>query len=193
MQLATGENPVSPTPQPALSPHTVHGPGAWEPLTLERAFDEHHSLIFRVAYRMTGNAHDAEDVLQTVFLRLAARDAASAGIENAESYLRRAAVHASLNLLELRSRKDIPLDGVPEPSGKGIGSGEQRDLREVLRLAIARLDRRSAEMFALRFIEGHSNPEIAEMYGVSALVVAVTLHRARKQLQKDIRELGVAR
>jgi RNA polymerase sigma-70 factor, ECF subfamily len=193
MQLATGENPVSPTPQPSLSPQTVHGPGAWEPLTLERAFDEHHSLIFRVAYRMTGNAHDAEDVLQTVFLRLAARDAASAGIENAESYLRRAAVHASLNLLELRSRKDIPLDGVPEPSGKGINSGEQRDLREVLRLAIARLDRRSAEMFALRFIEGHSNPEIAEMYGVSALVVAVTLHRARKQLQKDIRELGGAR
>src|SRR5580698_8243397 len=192
MQLATGENTVSPTPQPSLSP-AAHGPGAWEPLTLERAFDAHHALIFRVAYRMTGNAHDAEDVLQTVFLRLAARDAQSAGIENAESYLRRAAVHASLNLLELRSRKDIPLDGVPEPSGRGINSGEQRDLREVLRLAIARLDRRSAEMFALRFIEGHSNPEIAEMYGVSALVVAVTLHRARKQLQKDIRELGVAK
>src|ERR1700749_4035902 len=114
MQLATGENPVSPTPQ---QPPVVHGPGAWEPLTLESAFDAHHALIFRVAYRMTGNAADAEDVLQTVFLRLAARDASSAGIENAESYLPRAAFHASLNLLELRSRKDIPLDGVPEPSG----------------------------------------------------------------------------
>ena len=185
MQLATGESPVSPISQP----RTPHGPGAWESLTLERAFDEHHALIFRVAYRMTGNAHDAEDVMQTVFLRLAARDAASAGIENAESYLRRAAVHASLNLLELRSRKDIPLDALPEPSARA----DQRDLREVLRLAIARLDRRSAEMFALRFIEGHSNPEIAGMYGVSTLVVAVTLHRARKQLQKDIREVGGAR
>jgi len=182
MQLAIGENPVT---QPTLP----HGPGAWEPLTLENAFDAHHGLIFRVAYRMTGNAHDAEDVLQTVFLRLASRDAQSAGIENAESYLRRAAVHASLNLLELRSRKDIPLDGMPEPAGRADSS----DLREVLRLAIGRLDRRSAEMFALRFIEGHSNPEIAEMYGVSALVVAVTLHRARKQLQKDIREMGGAR
>jgi RNA polymerase sigma-70 factor, ECF subfamily len=194
MQLATGENPVSPQPQQAPSSHaSPHGPGAWEPLTLESAFDAHHALIFRVAYRMTGNAHDAEDVLQTVFLRLAARDAQSAGIENAESYLRRAAVHASLNLLELRSRKDIPLDGVAEPAGSGISFGIQRDLRETLRLAIGRLDRRSAEMFALRFIEGHSNPEIAEMYGVSALVVAVTLHRARKQLQKDIREMGGAR
>jgi RNA polymerase sigma-70 factor, ECF subfamily len=190
MQLAIGENPVT---QPQIVPTQPHGPGAWDPLTLENAFDAHHALIFRVAYRMTGNAHDAEDVLQTVFLRLAARDAKSAGIENAESYLRRAAVHASLNLLELRSRKDIPLDGMAEPAGQGISFGVQRDLREVLRLAIGRLDRRSAEMFALRFIEGHSNPEIAEMYGVSALVVAVTLHRARKQLQKDIREMGGAR
>lgn len=189
MQLATGENPVSPTPPPATANPALRVPGAWEPLTLESAFDAHHSLIFRVAYRMTGNAHDAEDVLQTVFLRLASRDAQSAGIENVESYLRRAAVHASLNLLDLRSRKDVPLEGMPEP----VGRSDQSDLRQVLRLAIGRLDRRSAEMFALRFIEGHSNPEIAEMYGVSNLVVAVTLHRARKQLQKDIREMGGAR
>ena len=187
MQLATGENTVSPIPQ-----ETPFGPGAWEPLTLERAFDEHHALIFRIAYRITGNAHDAEDVLQTVFLRLASRDASSAGIENAESYLRRAAVHASLNVLELRSRRDVPLDGLPEPSGR-TGRPDERDLREVLRLAIGRLDRRSAEMFALRFIEGHTNPEIAAMYGVSPLVVAVTLHRARRQLQKDIREMGGVR
>ena len=182
MQVATQETPITPQPPP-------HGPGAWEPLTLESAFEAHHALIFRVAYRMTGNAHDAEDVLQTVFLRLASRDASSAGIENAEAYLRRAAVHASLNLLELKSRKDVPLDGLPEPAGRG----ESHDLRELLRLAIGKLDRRSAEMFVLRFIEGHSNPEIAEMYGVSALVVAVTLHRARKHLQKDSKEMGGVR
>ncbi len=192
MQLATGESTVSALPQPGSPERMALSAGAWESMTLERAFDEHHSLIFRVAYRMTGNAADAEDVLQTVFLRLASRDASSSGIENVESYLRRAAVHASLNLLELRSRKDVPLEGVPEPAVKN-DQRDQRDLREVLRLAIGRLDRRSAEMFALRFIEGHSNPEIAEMYGVSALVVAVTLHRARKQLQKDIREMGGVR
>ncbi len=196
MQLATGELPIGPTPQPTQARAVaIDGnmsklsAGAWESLTLESAFDAYSALIFRVAYRMTGNAHDAEDVLQTVFLRLASRDASSAGIENVESYLRRAAVHASLNLLELRSRKDVPLEGLPEPAGRA----DQRDLREVLRLAIGKLDRRSAEMFALRFIEGHSNPEIAEMYGVTTLVVAVTLHRARKQLQKEIREMGGAR
>ena len=37
---------------------------------LEVIFKEHHGMVFRAAYRVTGNAGDAEDVLQTVFLRL---------------------------------------------------------------------------------------------------------------------------
>ena len=61
----------------------------------------------------------------------------------------------------------------------------------MLRLALATLGGRTAEMFTLRFIEGHSNGEIAEMFGVSALVVGVTLHRARKQLQKEIKQLKI--
>ena len=60
----------------------------------------------------------------------------------------------------------------------------------MLRLALATLGGRTAEMFALRFVEGHSNGEIAEMFGVSSLVVGVTLHRARKQLQKEITQAG---
>ncbi len=165
-----------------------HNPSdsATGPDALERAFDAHHAMVFRTAYRVTGNAADAEDVLQTVFLRLAGRELAAEIIENPEGYLRRAAVNASLNLLELRSRKNIPLESAPEPHA----GSDQRDLREVLRLAMATLGGRTAEMFALRFIEGHSNGEIAEMFGVSALVVGVTLHRARKQLQKEIKQLG---
>ncbi|HVW86981.1 MAG TPA: sigma-70 family RNA polymerase sigma factor [Bryobacteraceae bacterium] len=171
-------------PNPAsLSSAAPDGPGR---AALERAFDEHHGMVFRTAYRVTGNAADAEDVLQTVFLRLAARDGSSDAVDNAESYLRRAAVNASLNLLEQRARKNVPLEKAPEPHAKDDPS----ELREVLRQAMATLGGRTAEMFALRFVEGHSNGEIAEMFGVSSLVVAVTLHRARKQLQKEVRQLG---
>ena len=156
------------------------------PAALERAFDQHHAMVFRAAYRITGNAADAEDVLQTVFLRLSARAGDAPEVTTLESYLRRAAVNASLNLIELRSRRNIPLESAPEPHARE----DQSDLREVLRRAIATLGGRTAEMFALRFIEGYENPEIAEMFGISSLVVAVTLHRARKQLQKEIRLLG---
>jgi DNA-directed RNA polymerase specialized sigma24 family protein len=37
---------------------------------LARVFEDHHAFVFRAAYRVTGNAADAEDVLQTIFLRL---------------------------------------------------------------------------------------------------------------------------
>src|SRR4029077_5118889 len=66
------------------------------PGEVERAFRAHHGLVFRAAYRITGNAADAEDVLQTVFLRLARRGANSDAVENDESYLRRAAINATV-------------------------------------------------------------------------------------------------
>ena len=179
MQLATGAHHSSAVPDTA--PLASLGPGA-----LERAFDEHHALVYRTAYRVTGNAADAEDVLQTVFLRLAGREGSADLMVNPEFYLRRAAVNAALNLMELRSRKNVPLESAPEPHA----ATDQSDLREVLRRAMATLEGRAAEMFALRFLEGYSNGEIGDMYGVSAVVVAVTVHRARRQLQKEIQTLG---
>ena len=179
MQLAMGARPISSVPDPGPIP--LSGPRA-----LERAFDEHHALVYRTAWRITGNAADAEDILQTVFLRLAGRDGSAELMENPEGYLRRAAVNASINLIELRSRRNIPLENAPEPRAHA----DQADLRDVLRRAMATLGGRTAEMFALRFIEGNSNAEIAAMFGVSSVVVAVTLHRARKQLQNEIQKLG---
>ena len=186
MQLATGAHAIHPTPNIVPFPAGSSGSG---PGTLERLFDAHHRLVYAAAWRVTGNAADAEDVLQTVFLRLAGRDLAADLIENPEGYLRRAAVNAAINLLELKSRKNVSLEKAPEPAATG-NHAERSDLREVLRMAMAKLGGRTAEMFALRFLEGHSNPEIAEMFGVSTLVVSVTLFRARKRLQNEIRQLG---
>ena len=186
MQLATGAQAIHPTP------HPVPCPGAFEvsgSQALERLFEAHHRLVYSAAWRVTGNAADSEDVLQTVFLRLAGRDLSADLIENPEGYLRRAAVNAAINLIELKSRKNVSLENAAEPV-EPANHADRRDLREVLRIAMAKLGTRTAEMFALRFLEGYSNPEIAGMFGVSTLVVSVTLHRARKQLQKEIRVLG---
>lgn len=80
----------------------------------------------------------------------------------------------------------MPLDDSPP------GPGDGRELRDSLRRALATLSPRAAEIFALRFFEGHTNPEIARMLGMSQVHVAVLLHRTRKQLQKQIRSnLGV--
>ena len=78
---------------------------------LERIFREHHALVFRAAYRVTGNATDAEDVLQTVFLRMVKRDPAAEPVGNMASFLHRSAVNAALDLMRTRQNiRNIPLD-----------------------------------------------------------------------------------
>ena len=157
------------------------------PLGIEQVFADHKELVFRAAYRVTGNSSDAEDVLQTVFLRLL-RLEQTPEIHHLRAYLHRAAVNAALDLL--RTRKDnqnLPLEDQPEIAGHESASRlqESGELRGWLREALTRLNPRWAEMFVLRFIEDYSNQEIARMMKTSAAVVAVALHRTRAQLRKD--------
>jgi RNA polymerase sigma-70 factor (ECF subfamily) len=56
---------------------------------LEQIFREHHGLVFRAAYRITGNAGDAEDVMQTVFLRMLKRGDGAEPVGNMANFLHR--------------------------------------------------------------------------------------------------------
>jgi RNA polymerase sigma-70 factor (ECF subfamily) len=140
--------------------------------------------VFRTAYRITGNAADAEDVLQTIFLRLLRRPERDL-IENEDSYLRRAAVNASLDLI--RSRREDQTNEY-EQIASGAHEPDAGELRAALRHALGRLSPKSAEIFSLRFLEGFSNQEIARLLGISRVLVAVIVHRARRQLQHELRD-----
>ena len=153
------------------------------PSELERTFRSHHRLVFGTAYRITGNAADAEDVLQTVFLRLLRRTSESDAMENEESYLRRSAINASLDII--RSRQSNPTVELVDVPG-GSSQGEVTELRQVLGRALSQLQPRWAEIFALRFIEGLSNREIGRTLGISSVQVAVTIFRTRQQLRKEL-------
>jgi RNA polymerase sigma-70 factor, ECF subfamily len=172
-------------------------PAALSARDLEGIFREHHAMVFRAAYRVTGNAGDAEDVLQTVFLRLVRRDPEADPVGNIASFLHRAAVNAALDLVRSRQNiRNIPLDELEPVLAEGShrapdrlqGSGE---IREWLRTALGRLNPRIAEMFALRFFEGKENPEIAKLMNTTPGTVAVTLSRTRDRLQKEyLAEMG---
>ena len=139
-------------------------------------------MVFRTAYRITGSAADAEDVLQTVFLRLLRRDSSARELENEESYLRRAAINAALDVLRAqRSAPTAQLQELPSSPGRNV-----LELRQALARALAQLKPPSAEVFALRFLEGFDNAQIAEMLGISRVLVAVIAHRARQQLRKEL-------
>ncbi|HEY3120205.1 MAG TPA: sigma-70 family RNA polymerase sigma factor [Vicinamibacteria bacterium] len=162
---------------------------------LERIFVEHQDRVFRAAYRITGNAQDAEDVLQTIFLRLARRTEGARPVDNLPSYLYRSAVNAAFDLLRARtSAENVGLEKaegvVPgDPLESPDRAQEAAEIRAWLRRGFARLSPRSAEIFALRYLEDYDNHEIAKMLGVSRVTVAVTLHRTRSRLQKHFRQM----
>ena len=155
-------------------------------------FRDHYKGIFRVAYRITGSDSDAEDVLQTIFVRLTpgwtGRDLAP----NPRAFLYRAAINASLDIVRSRKRANSvsldaeefqsPASAMPSPADDLADA----ELRELVRQAVAKLEGRAAEAFSLRYYEGYDNGQIAEVLGTSQMVVAVTLHRARTRLRKEI-------
>ena len=154
-------------------------------------FTQHHERVFRVARRITGNASDAEDVLQTVFLRIVRREEPPLNADDAASYLHRAATNASLDLLRRRkAARSEPIDDVerfrdraqdPEAAHDGA------EVRDRVRAALAGLSPRAAEIFVMRYFDGYGNREIARLLNTSWSVIAVTLHRTRAKLQKELK------
>jgi len=111
------------------------------PDELERAFRAHHGLVFRTAYRITGNAADAEDVLQTVFLRLARRGANADVVEDDESYLRRAAINAALDVMRWQqANPTVELPDLSDEMAARHAGDLMPELRQALGRALAQLD-----------------------------------------------------
>jgi RNA polymerase sigma-70 factor (ECF subfamily) len=165
------------------------------PDALEALFREHHGAVYRAAYRITGDAADAEDVLQTVFTRLLRREEQPDLSESAGSYLHRAAINAALDLIRARKRaRTVDLDGVSESLVDQADPGPERrqgsrELARRLREAMTRLSPRQAEIFTMRYFEGLGNLEISKLLGATQTSIAVILHRARHRLQKELGSL----
>jgi RNA polymerase sigma-70 factor (ECF subfamily) len=160
---------------------------------MEQLYRAHASQVFRAAYRVTGSAQDAEDVLQTVFLRLVRKEGGSGLSDTPGHYLHRAAVNAALDIVRARrSARAVSLEQAPltlaEPADRGPDQAHSAlEIREQVRRALGDLSPKTAEIFILRYFEGYANHEIAGMVGASRSTIAVVLHRARRHLRDAIR------
>jgi len=145
-------------------------------------YEQHYEAVFRAALRVTGSPADAEDVLQTVFLRVLSGGPNEAAGRPA-AYFRRAAVNAAVDLLRRRAvhaetaYDDLAPHAAVEPALL---------LKEQLRRAIATLESDDATLFLLRHVEGLSNQELADVFQIEKNNVAVRLHRIRLRLQAEI-------
>jgi RNA polymerase sigma-70 factor (ECF subfamily) len=162
------------------------------PGELETLFRAHYDRVFRTAFRITGSSADAEDVLQTVFLRLVKGAENLDVFENPQAYLSRAAINASLDVVRARGRSplvdltDVDSAEVKDTLQSPEAEHADRELQTLIRVAVAGLGKTAAEMFVLRYYEGYDNQEIAKLLDTSQMAVGVVLHRARTRLRKEI-------
>jgi RNA polymerase sigma-70 factor (ECF subfamily) len=167
----------------ATSVHELAGESL--PQEFEDLFQEHYVLVYRTAYGITGRVEDAEDVVQTLFLRLLKRERPRDFLKHPKAYLYRAAVNLSLTVVQTRQRR-ASLEASEElaTSIAARASNRTEELHLKLYEAIARLKPKAASILILRYLHNYSDAEIAKLLGTSRGVIAVTLYRSRARLRK---------
>lgn len=149
----------------------------------------HGRSVFAAAYRVLGDAGLAEDVQQSVFVRLLEKPPRD-DVEHWAAYLCAMATRAAIDELRRRQRwrrlveRFRPGAEATEPLPPEVLDESMQASR--LRRALGRLPRRQGQCFALRFLDGMSIDEIARSLAVSTNVVSVSLNRATHSLRRHV-------
>src|SRR5881392_4045750 len=157
--------------------------------------ERHSRTTFRVAYRMTGNEHDADDVVQETLLRAYRQLQRFEERANFGTWLHRIAVNCSLDLLRARGRADKHYGGDPEEAeltGAAKAEAEQdrlllsAELQEQVKAAMQRLSGNERTAFVLRHFEGMPVEEIGKTLGIQVNAAKHTIFRAVRKLREAL-------
>ena len=161
----------------------------------------HQNMVFATAYRLLGNAADAEDVAQTVFLKAFERFDSIGTSPRAAGWLRTVATHECLNRLTRYRKRWRLFSEMRRDDGKGtqstfedsIPSGEtpalefeRADRRHRLESALGSLPDHQRVPLVLFHIEEKTYEEIAALLGVSLGKVKTDIHRGRATLKQQL-------
>jgi RNA polymerase sigma-70 factor, ECF subfamily len=161
--------------------------------TWQELVDQHGPLVWRLAYRLLGNEHDAADCYQTVFVQ-AYEASRREAIENWPGFLSRLTTTRSIDLLRVRVRqRHFEAETILREESSSAADDPQQtavchELIERLRGALMDVPADQAQVFCLRYFEQLSNQEIGVQLAINANHVGVLLHRAREALRKHIGE-----
>jgi RNA polymerase sigma-70 factor (ECF subfamily) len=172
---------------------------------IEHLMTVHADRVYRLAYGVTRNDADAQEVVQDVFLTVVRKHAAFEGRSALSSWIYRITMNAALNKRRgKRAEVETSLDALlPTYGADGHREGERAYLvadwsdtpeatalsgesRAVLARAIEALPDRARAVLILRDVEGLSNEEVADALGETVGSVKSRLHRARMVLREQL-------
>lgn len=165
---------------------------AWTPPSWDEIVRQHSVRVYRLAYRLTGNRHDAEDLTQEVFVRVF-RSLSSYQPGTFEGWLHR--ITTNLFLDQARRRQRIRFDAFPENADDRMpGASPSPDLRladqmfdDDIETALAQLQPDFRVAVVLCDVEGLSYDEIADVVGVKIGTVRSRIHRGRAMLREALK------
>ncbi|QIQ86543.1 sigma-70 family RNA polymerase sigma factor [Erythrobacter sp.] len=167
---------------------------AREEAALREAIAAHAGMVHRVAYRMLGDAHEAEDIAQEAMLRLWDKAPGITGRAiRLGPWLKRVAVNLSIDRLRQRRRnagEDVPERADEAPLADALLEADQRDA--AARALIATLPERQRAAIVLTYYEEMPNAEAAETMDMNIKAFESLLHRARAALRKAFEEQRMA-
>ncbi|SDI34701.1 RNA polymerase sigma-70 factor, sigma-E family [Sinosporangium album] len=146
--------------------------------------------LLRMAYQLTGNPADAEDLLQAA---LASTFRAWNRIQDRgalDGYVRRAMVNINISWWRRRKLEEYPAEELPDIPVTGTGTPHDLplgDLPDLLEQALSRLPTRMRAAIMLRYYEDLTEQEIAKRLGISVGTVKSTVSRAMAKLRGDLR------
>ena len=161
--------------------------GAWVPPTWDDVVRQHADRVYRLAYRLTGDAHDAEDLTQETFIRVF-RSLAGYKPGTFEGWLHRITTNLFLDMVRRRAR--LRMEGLPEDTDRLPGGGpdpeqvwSEAHLDPDLQAALDALAPEFRAAVVLCDVEGLSYEEIAATLGVKLGTVRSRIHRGRQALR----------
>ncbi|WP_298331600.1 RNA polymerase sigma factor SigE [Haloactinopolyspora sp.] len=166
----------------------VEAGAAWTPPSWDEIVREHSARVYRLAYRLTGNAHDAEDLTQDVFVRVF-RSLSSYTPGTFEGWLHR--ITTNLFLDSVRRKQRIRFDALADDAADRLRGREptpehalsDRMLDADIHRALDALPPDFRAAVVLCDIEGLSYEEIAASLGIKLGTVRSRIHRGRAQLR----------
>lgn len=154
--------------------------------------DLYEPTIANIVIAMLGNTPEAEDVAQEVFIRFYKTIRNFRGQSSVKTYISRIAINLSLNELKKRKQHNnrfISKEEFASRIHQGHDEAGNYDLKEVIEVALQKLEKDQRSVFALRMIEGYSTRETAEILKIPQGTVLSRLHRAMETMRKNLKNV----